>query len=219
VSSGVCWWLKKEEESGRQAQRRQYKKYCMIMDYLNADAFRVSLLLLAVICVIVPATAEMHCVGDAEACEELQGGDEHATPWIIPGPHSHSHSSHSHSHAHSSSTAPRYYVPINATVGDTLMFAFMSGAHDVASMISEESYDYCNFTDAVFNEQIINSDIIVHPQHTTLYINLMDPGVHFFACSFGFHCVMQQKIIVNVSGDELSSIDGPTMDAEESPGT
>lgn len=60
------------------------------------------------------------------------------------------------------------------------------------------SYNACDFTDAVFDGEIMNSDITLHPHQTTLYINLMEPGIHFFACSVGFHCVMQQKIIVYV---------------------
>lgn len=73
------------------------------------------------------------------------------------------------------------------TVGDTLLFNFNSGFHDVAE-VSKEGYEQCHIN--------MTNSIIKDGPAT---INLTDCGDHYFICSFEGHCGFQMKLAINVS--------------------
>ncbi|XP_043696287.1 blue copper protein-like [Telopea speciosissima] len=73
-------------------------------------------------------------------------------------------------------------------VGDTLLFNFVTGQHDVAE-VTKSSFDDCN------KATIIGSPISSGPAKITL----KSLGEHYFICSFPGHCQVGQKLVVNVT--------------------
>ncbi|KAH0762831.1 hypothetical protein KY290_018904 [Solanum tuberosum] len=90
-------------------------------------------------------------------------------------------------------------------VGDTLVFNFTTGRHDVLQ-VEETSFDGCN------SQNAIGTAIMTGPANIT--INSTDD--HYFICTFGTHCLGGQKLEISVSDDSTStpgtnpSVDGPT---------
>ncbi|KAL3343254.1 hypothetical protein AABB24_027018 [Solanum stoloniferum] len=93
-------------------------------------------------------------------------------------------------------------------VGDTLVFNFTTGRHDVLQ-VEETSFDGCN------SQNAIGTAIMAGPANITL--NSTDD--HYFICTFGRHCQGGQKLKISVSDDSTSppgtnpptrSVDGPT---------
>lgn len=72
-------------------------------------------------------------------------------------------------------------------VGDTLVFNFPSGIHDVAK-VTKSAYDNCNTTSPI-------SLFTVGPASVTLNSS----GEEYFICTFGQHCPLGQKLAINVS--------------------
>ncbi|KAJ4953048.1 hypothetical protein NE237_029880 [Protea cynaroides] len=72
-------------------------------------------------------------------------------------------------------------------VGDTLLFNFATGQHDVAE-VSKSSYEACS------KATIIGSHIEKGPAKITL----LTPGEHYFICTYPVHCQVGQKLAVNV---------------------
>ncbi|KAI3911816.1 hypothetical protein MKX01_038258 [Papaver californicum] len=85
-------------------------------------------------------------------------------------------------------------------VGDTLVFNFPTGAHDVAT-VSKEDYDSCTAP----NE---NSIIRQGPAR----IPLNKAGQYYFICTIGPHCTEGQKLAINVTKDSETDTpsDSPT---------
>ncbi|XP_042519129.1 mucin-5AC-like [Macadamia integrifolia] len=74
-------------------------------------------------------------------------------------------------------------------VGDTLLFNFVTGQHDVAE-VTKSSFDECNS-----KATIIGSHISTGPAKITL--NSL--GEHYLICTFQGHCQVGQKLAVNVT--------------------
>ncbi|GKD31957.1 putative cupredoxin, partial [Tanacetum coccineum] len=75
------------------------------------------------------------------------------------------------------------------TVGDTLLFNFSTGRHDVTEVSKEgskEGYDQC-----------IPGDNIIKDGPAT--IDLTDGGDHYYICSFEGHCLSDKKLAIKVS--------------------
>ncbi|KAI3891053.1 hypothetical protein MKW98_007358 [Papaver atlanticum] len=77
----------------------------------------------------------------------------------------------------------------NFKVGDTLVFRFPQGEHDVAT-VSKEGYDNCmeSAQDPIVNEAPVN-------------IRLNSNGPQYFICTIGQHCKKGQRLTINVSSD------------------
>ncbi|KAM1155196.1 hypothetical protein ACFX13_026712 [Malus domestica] len=73
-------------------------------------------------------------------------------------------------------------------VGDTLVFTFTSGSHDVAE-VTKPAFDACNVT----------SPITLHTASPT-NITLNSSGEHYYICTFAGHCSAGQKLSINVNG-------------------
>ncbi|XP_050371118.1 blue copper protein-like [Argentina anserina] len=82
--------------------------------------------------------------------------------------------------------------------GDTLVFTFTSGAHDVAE-VTKEAFDACNATSPIS----LTTD---SPASLTL-----TSGEHYYICTFGGHCGSGQKLAVNVTGTTSSPSPAPSM--------
>ncbi|XP_015081050.1 cucumber peeling cupredoxin-like [Solanum pennellii] len=78
-------------------------------------------------------------------------------------------------------------------VGDTLVFNFASGAHDVAK-VTKSAYDSCSSTNPI-------SLITVGPANITLN----STGSEYFICTFGQHCNAGQKLAINVATSSTTS--------------
>ncbi|XP_019255718.1 PREDICTED: cucumber peeling cupredoxin-like [Nicotiana attenuata] len=78
-------------------------------------------------------------------------------------------------------------------VGDTLVFNFATGAHDVAK-VTKSAYDSCSSTGPV-------TLITVGPANITLN----STGTEYFICTFGQHCSAGQKLAINVTASSTSS--------------
>ncbi|MCD7445975.1 hypothetical protein HAX54_024679 [Datura stramonium] len=87
-------------------------------------------------------------------------------------------------------------------VGDTLVFNFATGAHDVAK-VTKSAYDSCSSTGPV-------TLITVGPANITLN----STGTEYFICTFGQHCSAGQKLAINVT-----SASTPTPSPAPSPAT
>lgn len=155
---------------------------------MASSSLRFSVVLALVVCiaaVTVPVkqvSADFVCVGSEADCAPFESGDETAAPWRIPP-----------------FTAP--FEPIYASVGDTLFFGW-TGFHNVELMPSEESYDACDFSASLVNDEIPGASALAMNAQgvNTLFVELTEPGTYYFACGIGGHCFARQKIIVFVSG-------------------
>ncbi|XP_049413424.1 cucumber peeling cupredoxin-like [Solanum stenotomum] len=72
-------------------------------------------------------------------------------------------------------------------VGDTLVFNFATGAHNVAK-VTKSAYDSCSSSGPV-------SPITVGPANITLN----STGTEYFICTVGQHCNAGQKLAINVT--------------------
>ncbi|CAN4113010.1 unnamed protein product [Withania somnifera] len=87
-------------------------------------------------------------------------------------------------------------------VGDTLVFNFATGAHDVAK-VTKSAFDSCSSTGPV-------TLITVGPANITLN----STGAEYFICTFGQHCNAGQKLAINVT-----TASAPTPSPAPSPAT
>ncbi|XP_014507218.1 blue copper protein [Vigna radiata var. radiata] len=71
-------------------------------------------------------------------------------------------------------------------VGDTLVFNFTNGQHDVAK-VTKSAYDACNGASTIFT-------LLSGPATVTLN----ETGEQYYICTFGSHCSLGQKLTVNV---------------------
>lgn len=78
-------------------------------------------------------------------------------------------------------------------VGDTLVFNFVNGAHNVAR-VSKAAYDTCNTTSPI-------NTISTGPARITL----TNSGEHYYMCTFPSHCSMGQKLAINVTGTDATA--------------
>ncbi|XP_055822712.1 blue copper protein-like [Solanum dulcamara] len=78
-------------------------------------------------------------------------------------------------------------------VGDTLVFNFVNGTHNVA-MVSKASYDSCNTTSPI-------NTISSGPARITL----TNSGEHYYMCTFPRHCSLGQKLAINVTGTDATA--------------
>ncbi|KAJ8562300.1 hypothetical protein K7X08_011591 [Anisodus acutangulus] len=101
-------------------------------------------------------------------------------------------------------------------VGDTLVFNFVNGTHNVAR-ISKASYDSCNTTSPI-------NTISTGPAR----IALTNSGEHYYMCTFPGHCSMGQKLAINVTGTGSAAAptpsiattpSGSTVPSDDSPAT
>ncbi|KAI7753029.1 hypothetical protein M8C21_016784 [Ambrosia artemisiifolia] len=78
------------------------------------------------------------------------------------------------------------------TVGDTLVFNFTNGEHDVAE-VSAEAYGPCTSTNPIS---------LTTTGPATLALNTAGP--HYYICTFTSHCQIGQKLTINVSASATS---------------
>eukprot|EP00262_Sarcandra_glabra_P006364 TRINITY_DN18591_c0_g1_i2.p1 TRINITY_DN18591_c0_g1~~TRINITY_DN18591_c0_g1_i2.p1 ORF type:complete len:189 (+),score=15.61 TRINITY_DN18591_c0_g1_i2:95-661(+) len=93
------------------------------------------------------------------------------------------------------------------TVGDNLIFTFITGQHDVLQ-VPKERYDSCSGTAA------IGSSITTGPATVTL----TSAGQHYFICTVGTHCRLGQKLAVSVVSSSTTA-PPPTTPSGETPPT
>ncbi|KAF8393194.1 hypothetical protein HHK36_021435 [Tetracentron sinense] len=79
-------------------------------------------------------------------------------------------------------------------VGDTLVFNFTTGEHDVAQ-VSKTSFDACTSTTT------IGSIITTGPANLTL----VSEGDHYYICTVGRHCNIGQKLSITVEASPSAS--------------
>lgn len=91
-------------------------------------------------------------------------------------------------------------------VGDTLVFNFATGAHDL-TVVTRQAYDSCSTANAV--NRITNGPARVRLNTT---------GQHYYICGFPGHCTAGQKLTVNVVGNN-SGGSAPAPSAGGGPGT
>ncbi|KAE8710407.1 Stellacyanin [Hibiscus syriacus] len=95
-----------------------------------------------------------------------------ALGWVIPpGP----------------STYPTWAANRAFRVGDTLVFNFINGAHDVAK-VTRANYDSCN-----------GANPLLMFSNSPANVTLNETGSHYFICAFSGHCSAGQKLAINVS--------------------
>ncbi|MED6121935.1 hypothetical protein PIB30_034884 [Stylosanthes scabra] len=81
--------------------------------------------------------------------------------------------------------------------GDTLVFNFTNGQHNVAK-VTKAAYDACNGSNAI-------TTLTTSPATVTLN----ESGQHYFICAFTGHCAAGQKLAVTVSGKASSPSPAP----------
>lgn len=87
------------------------------------------------------------------------------------------------------------------TVGDTLVFNYASGQHDVAK-VTKTAYDSCNGANTLFT--LTNSPATV---------TLNETGQQNFICAVPGHCSAGQKLSINVVKASASPVSAPTPSA------
>ncbi|KAI8570723.1 hypothetical protein RHMOL_Rhmol01G0058500 [Rhododendron molle] len=120
---------------------------------------------LATIVLVVVASAALM---EGAAAAVYVVGD--ATSWTIPS---------------SAAFYSNWAANKNFTVGDILVFNFVTGAHDVAT-VTKTSYDSCSSASPIAIQT-------TGPANVTL-----TTGEHYFICTVGQHCANGQKLSVNV---------------------
>ncbi|XP_009612880.1 blue copper protein-like [Nicotiana tomentosiformis] len=78
-------------------------------------------------------------------------------------------------------------------VGDTLVFNFVNGRHNVA-MVSKAAYDSCNTTSTI-------NTINTGPARITL----TNSGENYYMCTFPSHCSLGQKLAIKVTGTSAAA--------------
>ncbi|KAL5769021.1 hypothetical protein ACOSP7_015579 [Xanthoceras sorbifolium] len=78
-------------------------------------------------------------------------------------------------------------------VGDTLVFNYINGTHDVAE-VTKEAYGSCD----------TNSTISLETNPPTR-ITLTTSGEHHYICTFPRHCSLGQQLAINVTGSNTAS--------------
>ncbi|XP_039164340.1 cucumber peeling cupredoxin [Eucalyptus grandis] len=78
-------------------------------------------------------------------------------------------------------------------VGDTLVFTFTTGAHDVAE-VTKAAYDGCNSTSPISFQTTGPASI-----------RLNHSGEHFYICTFNGHCGLGQKLAINVTASSAAT--------------
>ncbi|XVE71469.1 hypothetical protein DITRI_Ditri10aG0153100 [Diplodiscus trichospermus] len=91
----------------------------------------------------------------------------------------------------------------NFRVGDTLVFNFQNGAHDVAR-VTKANFDACNAN----NPLLLLS---TGPANVTLN----ETGDHYFLCGIPGHCNAGQKLAINVSAAASSPAPQPSTPAPQ----
>lgn len=114
------------------------------------------LLLFMAIC--YSATAVQHIVGDANG-------------WVIP----------------MNRSLYTDWASMNIfTVGDSLVFDFPTGTHDVTE-VSKDDYDHCH---------VSNPASTIKTAPVTISLNVA--GDHYYICSLEGHCLFGQSLAINV---------------------
>ncbi|VFQ61188.1 unnamed protein product [Cuscuta campestris] len=89
-------------------------------------------------------------------------------------------------------------------VGDSLVFNFTTGRHNVAE-VTKASFNSCSTTAAANATGPVT-------------IRIGDPGEHYYICTVGTHCSLGQKLaIVNVSGEAAGPAATPPPAASSPP--
>ncbi|KAJ8767705.1 hypothetical protein K2173_020645 [Erythroxylum novogranatense] len=83
------------------------------------------------------------------------------------------------------------------SVGDTLVFNFANGIHDVAQ-VTRSDYDGCSTINPIFLETTSPAGITLNAT-----------GEHYFICNFTGHCSAGQKLMINVSAASSSPSPAP----------
>ncbi|XP_028794183.1 blue copper protein [Neltuma alba] len=89
--------------------------------------------------------------------------------------------------------------------GDTLVFSFTTGQHDVAK-VTKAAFDSCNTTNPI---SILNNG--------PASVKLNESGEHYYICTVGPHCSLGQKLAVNVSKQASSPSASPAPQPSASP--
>ncbi|XWS72947.1 hypothetical protein CRYUN_Cryun02cG0083200 [Craigia yunnanensis] len=90
-------------------------------------------------------------------------------------------------------------------VGDTLVFNFRNGAHDVAR-VTRANFDACNATSP-----------LLLLSNSPANVPLNETGDHYFLCAIPGHCSAGQKLAINVSGAASSPAPRPSTPAPQPP--
>ncbi|RDX58065.1 hypothetical protein CR513_62645, partial [Mucuna pruriens] len=91
------------------------------------------------------------------------------------------------------------------TLGDTLVFNFTTGQHDVAK-VTKSAYDACNGASTIFTRT-------TGPASVTLN----ETGEQYYICTFGSHCSLGQKVAINVSRGSTTPSPAPQPSRSGSP--
>nr|XP_043629128.1 umecyanin-like [Erigeron canadensis] len=90
-------------------------------------------------------------------------------------------------------------------VGDSLLFNFTTGFHDVAE-VSQTAYGPCTITNPI-------STTTTGPAT----LRLATAGNHYYICTFGTHCQIGQKLTINVAASTSTSPPSATSPAPSGP--
>ncbi|TKY54837.1 Stellacyanin protein [Spatholobus suberectus] len=91
------------------------------------------------------------------------------------------------------------------TLGDTLVFNFATGQHDVAK-VTKSAYDACNGGSTLFT-------LTTGPASVTLN----ETGEQYYICTIGTHCSLGQKLAINVSRASATPSPAPQPSGSGSP--
>uniref|UniRef100_A0A5B6YU11 Putative blue copper protein n=1 Tax=Davidia involucrata TaxID=16924 RepID=A0A5B6YU11_DAVIN len=92
-------------------------------------------------------------------------------------------------------------------VGDTLVFNYTTGVHDVAE-VTRAAFDSCNSTNPIS---------IATNGPTSITLNSV--GSHYYICTFARHCDLGQKLAINVSATSAPSPQPAATPSPSSPPT
>ncbi|XP_073128382.1 blue copper protein-like [Henckelia pumila] len=108
----------------------------------------------------------------------------------------------------SSVSYPNWASGKTFSVGDILVFNFVTNQHDLVE-VTRASYDACD------DDNKLGSVIATGPENVTLTTT----GDHYYICTFGRHCAAGQKLAVTVGSSTPGGANPPTRAPPTTPAT
>ncbi|RWW30972.1 hypothetical protein BHE74_00013716 [Ensete ventricosum] len=134
------------------------------------------------------ATALLQCLAVGAATSHTVGG---SSGWTIPP---------------NATLYPDWAASQTFAVGDTLVFDFVTGTHDVME-VAKSDYESCSAANP------IGSTITTGPAT----VSITSTGEHYYICGFTGHCAAGQKLSITVASSSSTPSPPPTSTGSNGP--
>ncbi|URE14673.1 Plastocyanin-like domain [Musa troglodytarum] len=137
---------------------------------------------------LLMAAGLLQCLAVAAATSHTVGG---STGWTIPP---------------NATFYPEWAASQTFAIGDTLVFNFATGSHDVME-VAKSDYESCSTANP------IGSTITTGPAS----VAITSAGEHYYICGFSGHCDAGQKLSITVASSPSATSPPPTSTGSDGP--